>query len=782
MLGGCGGAQARLAGHLERGREYLSQGNLEKARVEFRNALQIDPKSADASYLSGEVAEKLHNPREAATFYQSALDSDANDNRARAALGRLMVFGGAADQALKLVAPALAKTENADLLTVRASARFQTGDPQGALTDARRAVELAPDNENAIALLAAIYGRNGQNEEAFALVQAAVQRSPTSTALREVLAQMHAQLGNQAGAQTQLKELIALKPDEQRYRYQLAMSYLADGRLQEAEAVLRDAVKSNPSAVAPKLTLVDFLARHRSPAVAKTELEQFIAAEPDSVDLRFGLASLYEASRDIDRAESVYEDIVTRERSGAAGLRARNRIATLKMQAGKLDEAAALANEVLKVSPRDNDALVLRGNIALAQDQPDAAIADLRAVLRDQPNSPPLLRLLARAHLANNDVALAEEALKSAVAADPKSVEARIDLAELVASRGEQPQALALLEQVVLDAPDHLPAREALFRLQAAMHDLAAARRTAEDIKLQRPDLARGYYLAGMIDQAQRQEDQARREYEKALELQPDAAEPLTALVRADVAAKRTDAATARLRSMIQKFPQDVVARNLLGEVLIAERKPAEARAVLAQAVSIAPKWWMPYRTMALACLTERDKGCAIDAYRRGLAAAPDSIELASDLATLHERDGQPDAAIRVYESLLARNPRSDVASNNLAMLLVTYRKDRASLDRARDLVQKFSASSDPVYLDTHGWVEFKRGEVEAALPVLEQVAEKLPESSVIRYHLAMAQLRAGRLGPARDNLERALKGGANFAGAAEARAALDELVRKGSG
>src|SRR5262245_39804613 len=114
-------------------------------------------------------------------------------------------------------------------------------------------------------------------------------------------------------------------------------------------------------------------------------------------------------------------------------------------------------------------------------------------------------------------------------------------------------------------------------------------------------------------------------------------------------------------------------------------------------------------------------------------------------------------------------------------MLLVTYRKDRASLDRARDLVSRFSQSANPSYLDTHGWVKYKRGEVTAALPVLEEVVSKEPESAVMRYHLAMAQYHSGQVNQARDNLEHALAQGGKFAGSDEAQSTLAE-IKKNSG
>src|SRR3981081_3814256 len=86
VLGGCGGAEARKARHLEKGQAFFAANNFEKARVEFRNALQIAPSDSEARYENGLVDEKLGNPREAAQFYQGAIDVNAGSARARAAL------------------------------------------------------------------------------------------------------------------------------------------------------------------------------------------------------------------------------------------------------------------------------------------------------------------------------------------------------------------------------------------------------------------------------------------------------------------------------------------------------------------------------------------------------------------------------------------------------------------------------------------------------------------------------------------------------------------------
>ncbi len=114
-------------------------------------------------------------------------------------------------------------------------------------------------------------------------------------------------------------------------------------------------------------------------------------------------------------------------------------------------------------------------------------------------------------------------------------------------------------------------------------------------------------------------------------------------------------------------------------------------------------------------------------------------------------------------------------------MLLVTDKKDAASLDRAKELSARFANSSNPSYLDTYGWVLFKRGDAAGAVPVLTRVVSKVPDAAVARYHLGMAQSLAGPSSEARDNLLRAVNSGTKFAGLDEAKATLDKLAKSPS-
>ena len=777
VASGCGGAESRKATHLEKGQTFLVAGNFEKARIEFQNALQLAPKDAQARFQMGLVDEKLGNPRQAAQFYQGVLDVDPAHVGARTKLARLYLFSGVPERALDLVAPALEKhPDDSELLTVRAAARAQQKDSIGAMADAERAVALAPGNEDAVAVLAGLYASAGATEKAQLLLEKSIPKIPDTVDLRLVLAQIYAQQNRAADTEALLVKLVELRPAERAHRLRLAQYYIRLSQLDAAERTLREAEKALPADRDIKFSLIDFLASQRSRDVAEKELQAMIAAQPEDNELKFGLARFYESGQLLPKAEAVYQGVINKEKLEPAGLSARNRLATLRVQRNDAAGAMLLVNEVLAKSPRDDDALALRGNLLLAKQDPRAAIADLRAVLRDQPNAIGVLRSLARAHLANGEPAIAEETLRHAVEANPKDATLQLDFAQLLVNIGKVEQATPILAELVKQHPDYADALDTQFRVAMTTKDYLTATSAAAAITAVNPKSALGPLYQGMVAEAQKRTDDALQRYAAAVAIQPDAPAPLQAEIRLLVAEKRVGEAVKRLDDYSARYPQSSLGLDAKGEVLLGSGKAPEAQDAFKLAITRSPKWWIPYRDLARAQLAANNVAAAIETLRNAQPVVEQPEALGAELASQLERQGKVDEAIGEYEALLHRFPQSDVAANNLAMMLVTYKKDSASLDRAKQLSAHFAGSTNPSFLDTYGWVLYKRGETAASVPVLELVVAKAPNEPVARFHLGMAQSRAGSSAEARDNLLRAVNSGAKFAGLEEAKAQLAKL------
>ena len=778
----CGGAQARKARHLEKGQSYAAAGNFEKARVEFQNALQIAPLDPEARFEMGVVDEKLGKIREAASFYQGTLDMSPEHLGAHRNLARLYVLSGVPDKALELINPALPKhPDDSQLLALRAAVHVQQNDLAGAQIDAERAVQLDPKNPDAAATLAGIYSSGKAVDKAEALLEKSIVNIPETVDLRLVLAQLYANDKRAADAERLLLDLVRLRPQEKAHRIRLGQFYASQNQLDAAEQVLRDGIKAIPEDRELKLSLVTFLGSRRGQESAEKELKAMIAADPKDFDMKFALAKFYQSTHQLPLAESIYRQVIDSEKLNPAGLAARDRLAELLVQRDDLAGAQVLISEVLAKSPRDDDALVLRGNMALAKSDPKSAIADLRSVLRDQPNAIGVLRVLARAHVANGEPALAEETMRRAVEANPKDAGVRLDLAQLLAQLGKPDQAKPIAADLVKEQPNNIPALDTLFRVSAASKDYDTARAAAEAIVALQPKSPVGYFYEGLLAEESKRNDEALRLYGEAVDLQPEASEPLQAEIRLLIALKRSPEAMKRLDELIAKAPKAAIASNLKGDMLLAQGNSSGAQAAFKEAIARAPRWWQPYRGLAEAEFAAKDPDAGL-ATLRGAPSVDQPDQLGLEIALYLERTGKTDEAITQYEDVMRRSPRSEVAANNLAMLLVTYKKDAASVGRAKTLTARFADSTNPSYLDTYGWVLFKNGEAAASVSILERVVSKVPNAPVVLYHLGMAQSQNGSSAQARDNLSRAVNSGTKFSGLDEAKATLDKLPKLPSG
>src|SRR5208283_158607 len=327
----------------------------------------------------------------------------------------------------------------------------------------------------------------------------------------------------------------------------------------------------------------------------------------------------------------------------------------------------------------------------------------------------------------------------------------------------------------------NMSALETQFKVAAATGDNADALAAADAMVATHPKLALGYFQQGQVAESEKRLDDAVRLYTTALDLQPEATEPLESLARVLVRLKRSPEALKRLDAVAAQFPKQPVALNAKGEILLNEQHAADAVVAFRAAIERELKWWVPYRGLALAQAANNDSLGAIATLRAAIPTVQTPLPLQLELAALDERLGKPDDAIQVFEEELRKNPQSDVVANNLAMLLITYKKDPQSLDRAKTLSARFASSSNPAFLDTYGWVLYKHGEAAAALAALQTVVSKTPDSPVSLYHLGMVQASAGQDAAARDSLTRSLMSGKSFSGKDEAKATLDKLATASS-
>jgi Tfp pilus assembly protein PilF len=146
----------------------------------------------------------------------------------------------------------------------------------------------------------------------------------------------------------------------------------------------------------------------------------------------------------------------------------------------------------------------------------------------------------------------------------------------------------------------------------------------------------------------------------------------------------------------------------------------------------------------------------ALGHYDRAAASDPENAEYAYRAARVSVRLGEAEDAIRRLRKVVSMSPGHVAASNDLAWRLAERGQE---LDLALDLASRATQlQRGPETLDTLGWVQLKRGDVDAALDSFEASLKDRPEAPSVRYHLALAQVQKGDSVAARQNLALALE------------------------
>ena len=521
-----------------------------------------------------------------------------------------------------------------------------------------------------------------------------------------------------------------------------------------AEDVLRKAVEAAPDDAIRQRVLVELVMRIRGMEAARTELAAMTARQPNAIGLKFIEADLLQAGNEAEAVEKTYRDII--ELSGGTGpdaIKARNALAQRLIKEKRNDEAAALIYAVLAESSREPDALQLRAVLALQKKDPAQAVADLRSVLRDYPERVAAVRLLGQAHAMQQEYALAQDALEKAIAMQPDEQTAYLLLAEVQSRTGDLDGAQATMERLLEKVPESAVAQQVIAKIQMSERDWVGLAERGNKIKAQNPDHPLGYYLEGLAMQQQGKHAEAIVLFDQALERKADALEPLIASVRSQLALGQAAQAQERLEGFLKDKPDNLVALTILGDIYLAGGSIEKAMRVLNDAVRYHPASPRAYLRLAQVQLGKGDRAGARKTLEKGVGATDSNALLAMELANLVAAMGDREAAIKLYDDVITRNPEALGPVNNLAMLLATDSANQSELDRALELTARLKDSNLPAFLDTVGWVHYLRGEYDLALPFLEKAVTGTPDSPELHYHVGMTYAKLGRVDDSREHL-----------------------------
>lgn len=777
--------------YIKSGKSFYQQKNYEKAKLEFRNAIQIDKKQSEAFYHLALIDEKEKNWQGMFANLSQAIQTNPKHIDARLKLAQfylaqylLSKAGNSSEQtgAISEQVEAILKlSENhPGALVVKGTVLLKQGKLVEAMTITDKVLAQNKNHLEATSLKAAIYLSQKNNPAALALIENTLQSIPDNLSLNLLKLHIHTQNNDLAAIEKDYKFIIEKSPAQLEFSYALARHYAINKMDDKAVAILQSLIDKNPTLPAPKLQMIDFLMA-KKPEQAEKTIKNYLVQAPKEAALYDRLAKLYLYQKKLPQAKEQLNLLIQNAENNQAKLNAKVDLAKLAGSENDVTTASALVEEVLKEDPRHYSAILLKTKIKLLNKLYDESITDLRGILKDYPESDEATVLLAQAYVKKNSPELAEESFRKALELNPGNFSAMMPVVSKMVKDKDILRADKVLQNFLQQQPNNPQALQALAQVRLLQQNWAGTTEVANLIATKPNGAGFSKYLSGKISQGQSFYLEAIEQYKQALKETPTLFDALEGMMSCYEALKQRPVMQAYLEEYIKSYPNEPYPVVLKVQLLMLDKQWDKTLSTLTEANHKWPKAPVFYEAMAKVFAVQNDDAKIIATYQKGLENIPDNIPLAMGLAGIYEKRGEYKNAVSLYESLIAKNPQLDVAVNNLVSLLLDYFPSKENNERALKLSERFKDSKQPYFLDTYGWALFANGNYSDALPIFKQAVLQQPDVAVFRYHLAKTHYQLNDAKEAISELGKALKSGTekgDFVAKNDAVKLLEELKK----
>ena len=782
-LAGCKSDAERADEYFQSGIELLEAGDTDRALVEFRNVLEFDNVHQPTREAMATLFLEQGNPRAAYQQYLVIAEQYPEEFEARRILAELAFESASWEEYVRHgtvaieLSPEDPRVQAISFGMQYRDAVLEEDDParMALVAPAEALLETLPDNIILNNLLTDSYTRDGNFSKAQQRLAEMTEAAPDNRQLYDRQLAILAQQQDFEAIEAHLLTMIERFPDDREVQGMLLRYYVSVQQRDKAEAFLREI--SDPSDEDPGLflSLIQFLAQTKGADAARVEIERGIAESPSPNRFKAMLAMMDFQAGNADKAVADLEAALAASGAEDADTTAlKTTLARLFVNTGNQVGARRLVEEVLEQDSANTDALKMQAAWNIQADETDEAIANLRLVLDTSPEDVQAMSMMYEAYTRAGEPDLARDFLALAVDASNNAPDELLRYARVLIQEERYLPAEDVLLPALRQAPQNVDLLGALGELYLRLEDVPRATQVVDT--LERIDTERSKAVGVRL-----QAEILSREngVEEALQFLEGIASGENADLRAQVTLLQArmstgdwPAALSLAEELVIENPDSLGLKQVLARTQAASGDLDGAEETLRDIIAAAPAQAVN-AWLELAGIVRRqgDQTKAAAVIDDALEATGNNPNILWAKASLLERDGDYDGAIAIYEDLYVANSSSVVIANNLASMLTTYRGDPESLDRAWTIARRLRDAEVPAFQDTYGWLLFRRGNPEEALPYLESAAAGLPDDPVVQVHLGLAYAALERNEQALAQIQKAV----DFAGPADTRSSIEE-------
>ncbi len=737
LLGSCSrDPETRKKKFLANGNKYFETGKFREASIMFRNALKEDARYGEAYYRLALTSLKLGQYPDAVNALKRSVELQPDNLDAARQLSDIYIQVYAADpkkgaswmKEVEDIASRLKKTHANSFEYLRLQAMIdQVGQkPQEALDHYLAADKVKPGDPDTQVLIATMYMFLKREPEGEALLTKLVESSKGYLRGYDLL-----------------------------YGY-----YVRAGKLPDAERIVRLRVSDHPELITARLAL----ALHQAGLGKQDEmtkvLDEILKDTTKFPDGYEQVGSFYFRLRDFDRSLKVREQGLAQATNETTKKTLRKGIVETLTAQNKITEAQNMVETMLKLDPKDPEAIAIRAHLWLLGGKPEnlnAAVADLQSVVSKLPENFVLRFDLGNALMIRGELDAAKMQLQEVLKLKPDFFPARNALAQLSIQKQDWTSALQLSGEVLGQAPNNLFGR--LIRSHALMAQNNRPEAKAlllETIKLY-PKSKDAQYQLGFAYFTEKDFKNAEENFRAVYFGDTPDLRGLMGLIETYMAQERFDAAGKLVDAEIAKYPKALAFQVARATIAIRAGQYDTAIDLLRKVAQIQSDQPDLYMRLAEAQKLKGDLLGALDSWKKASDLAPNVITPLINRAMTLDGMKRLTEARPLYEQVLRIKPDDPLALNNLAYLLA---EEGNELDAALTLAQRARQKSpnDIMIADTLGWIYIKKGLANNAIAIFSDLTTKHPKVSIFHYHHAMALSQRGDKVQAKRSLDLALK------------------------
>ena len=707
---------------------FAEKGDLACAAAEFKEAVRLEPHSAEAHFDLGLVRQKQQQTAAAINEFRLALQYDPALLQAHCALGstlsdpagaeaefrkalavnpqttcaldgiaQVLVQERRYDAALDYWREALRLQPDApDLQLSLATAMYKDAKAREAdglppldgvgVADAIRLVQellkRQPGMTPAYFALGNIYANERRNREAADEYQEVVRRSPADMVALAAEVKALIDASAYAEALAPARDYVLRKPKDPAGHVMLGTVYQQLGDYQKAEPELERGVAGAPNDFEARYQLGLVLARMDKPKQALPQLQKAVAIRPGDRAAQYQLVAVLRSLGETQQTTQIVSELQKEQKAEVLNseLASEGTRANDLLQSGKPAEAAQIYRQMLEEKP---DSAWTAYNLALAleaaKDMKGAEDA-LRNAIRIDPTRAKIQAELGRVYLAQGDLDAAQKCLESALHLDPELAEARGNLAMVYAREGDLESAEKLVRQALEDNPNYVEGHLDLALVLVQQNRKADAERELEKAAALAPKDSATLSTVGKAEMKMGENTKGVEFLRRVVELAPDLAAAHLDLALALADSYNLPAALEQATEAVRLAPQSGVAHFYRGRVLYDMGRGSEAQPEFETACRLNSQMPEPRYFLALIEKQNGNYKAAATLLEETVQRQPGNAMAWYMLGQSLEKESDTAKAVAAWRKAIEIDPKFSQALISLARVLRST--DAAESDR----------------------------------------------------------------------------------------------------